>query len=122
MYHLTIRLQVRIKSEHAVGHLKGRFQSLRGLRQQIKNEVDHLRAVEWIRACIVIHTLIHEIELGNEDMDWQEETIEEGLSADNDTASSDSSIQIGGPQRQRESAGQRKRRKVKECLFASGLV
>ncbi|KAF7291261.1 DDE Tnp4 domain-containing protein [Mycena indigotica] len=32
---------VRIRSEHAVGYLKGRWQSLRGLRQQIKNAVDH---------------------------------------------------------------------------------
>ena len=50
-----------------MGYLKGCFQSLKGLQQQIKNQTDHLRAVEWIRACIVIHTLIHEIEYGNED-------------------------------------------------------
>ncbi|GLB38048.1 putative DDE superfamily endonuclease [Lyophyllum shimeji] len=37
---------VRIKSEHAVGYLKGRFQSLKGLRQQIKDERDHRRALE----------------------------------------------------------------------------
>ncbi|KDQ49003.1 hypothetical protein JAAARDRAFT_102470, partial [Jaapia argillacea MUCL 33604] len=50
--------RVRVKSEHAVGYLKGRFSSLKGLRQQIKDETDHLRAVEWVRTCIVIHSLI----------------------------------------------------------------
>ncbi|KAF8579124.1 hypothetical protein K439DRAFT_1360336 [Ramaria rubella] len=49
---------VHIQSEHAVGYLKGRFSSLKGLWQQIDDEVDHRRAVEWICACIVIHTLI----------------------------------------------------------------
>ncbi|KAF8577493.1 hypothetical protein K439DRAFT_1282785, partial [Ramaria rubella] len=43
---------------HAVGYLKGRFSSLNGLRQQIDDEVDHHQALEWIHACIVIHTLI----------------------------------------------------------------
>jgi hypothetical protein len=69
---------VRIKSEHAVGYLKGRFQSLKGLRQQIKDETDHLRAIELIRTCIVIHTLVHDIEHREEDSDWEEDAIADG--------------------------------------------
>jgi hypothetical protein len=110
---------VRIKSEHAVGHLKGRFQSLKGLRQQIKNETDHLRAIEWIRACIVLHTMIHEIEEGSGESDWEEEMIIAGLSTDESNSSSSDGF---AAERRRESTGQRKRRKVKEFLFASGIV
>jgi len=101
-----------------VGYLKGRFQSLKGLRQQIKNETDHLRAVEWIRACIVIHTFIHETEFGNEDADWEEEIVAAGLSSDESSSSDDNRV---AAEVRRESAGQRKRRKVKENLFRSDI-
>ncbi|KAF8240937.1 hypothetical protein L208DRAFT_1035953, partial [Tricholoma matsutake] len=53
---------VHIQSEHAVGFLKGCFQSLKGLHQQIKNPQDHHHALAWVCACIVIHTIIQEIE------------------------------------------------------------
>ncbi|PPQ83037.1 hypothetical protein CVT25_005279 [Psilocybe cyanescens] len=110
---------VRIKSEHAVGYLKGCFQSLKGLRQQIKNETDHLRAVEWIRTCIIIHTLIHGIEHHNEDMDPEEDIIAEGLSSGSSSSGSDDD-RVPADIR-RETAGQRKHRKVKENLFQSQL-
>ena len=102
-----------------MGYLKGRFQSLKGLRQQIKNQTDHLHAVEWIRACIVIHTLIHEIEYGNEDADWEEEIVAAGLSSD-ESSSSDDDHHVAAEVR-RESAGQQKRRRVKENLFRSDI-
>lgn len=103
-----------------MGFVKGRFPSLKGLRQQIKNKTDHLRAVEWVRACLVIHTLIFDIESDMErDSNWEEALIQEGLSSD----SSDSSDSDGVPREiQRENAGQRKRRKVKEALYASGVT
>lgn len=113
---------VRIRSEHAVGLFKGRFQSLRGLRQQIKNDQDHCRALEWIRTCIVLHNLTLEIEHGSvvEESDWEEELIANGQ--DSEAASnSDSDIaanrRVSEHDARRESAGQRKRRKVKEALF-----
>ncbi|GAW01816.1 DDE family endonuclease [Lentinula edodes] len=68
---------VRIRSEHAVDHLKGRLQSLRGLRQQILDEQSHRRALEWVRTCLVIHTLIHIIEEGDVDSEWEEELIQQ---------------------------------------------
>ncbi|KAJ7748991.1 hypothetical protein B0H16DRAFT_1223401, partial [Mycena metata] len=50
--------QVRVKSEHAMGYIKGRFASLRGLRQQIDDSNDHECALAWVKVCIIIHTLV----------------------------------------------------------------
>lgn len=115
-----------MKSEHAVGYLKGRFSSLKDLRQQIKNPTDHLRAVEWIRTCIVIHTLIHDIERGLEhDSDWEEELIDEGnrpLPGQQEDESGNNEPVGRTSDGRRETAGQRPRRKVREWLFASDLV
>ncbi|KJA13254.1 hypothetical protein HYPSUDRAFT_115878, partial [Hypholoma sublateritium FD-334 SS-4] len=58
-YHL---LQVRVKSEHAMGYIKGWFCSLQGLRQQIDTAQDHQCAIAWIKTCIVLHTLVFFIE------------------------------------------------------------
>jgi hypothetical protein len=105
--------------EHVVGFLKGRFQSLKGLCQQIKNPQDHHCALAWVHACIVIHTLIQDIETDDFDEEWNEELIDDGLSSDDSSSSDDDRV---AAQISRESQGQRKRRKVKEDLFASGIV
>jgi hypothetical protein len=89
------------------------------LRQQIKNAQDHERALAWIRTCIVIHTMIHEIETEDFDEEWNEELILDGLSSD-ELSSLDGDCVAA--QIHRESQGQHKRRKVKEDLFTSGLV
>ncbi len=47
---------VRIRSEHAIGFLKGRFQSLKGLRVNIKDEASHKFATYWVVACIGLHS------------------------------------------------------------------
>jgi hypothetical protein len=48
--------KVRIRSEHAIGYLKGTWQSLRGLRIRLDNE-DHIHyATLWIITCIHLHT------------------------------------------------------------------
>ncbi|KAF8057056.1 hypothetical protein FPV67DRAFT_1456587 [Lyophyllum atratum] len=39
---------VRIRSEHAIGFLKGRFQSLKGLQINIKSEATHKFATYWV--------------------------------------------------------------------------
>ncbi|KJA12826.1 hypothetical protein HYPSUDRAFT_96761, partial [Hypholoma sublateritium FD-334 SS-4] len=46
---------VRIRSEHTIGFLKGRFQSLKGLRINIKDEASHKFATYWVVACIGLH-------------------------------------------------------------------
>ena len=63
--------------------------------------------------------MIHEIETEDFDEEWNEELILDGLSSD-ELSSSDADRVAA--QIRRESQGQRKRWKVKEDLFASGLV
>jgi hypothetical protein len=56
---------VRVAAEHAIGQLKGRFGSLRGLRVWICDKKSHEKAIRWVEACFVLHNLL----LGlNEDM------------------------------------------------------
>jgi hypothetical protein len=109
--------QVRVKSEHAMGYLKGRFSSLRGLRQQIKDTKDHKRALAWVKTCIIIHTLISFVEEGDEDNDFIDELVREGTDGPDDA--------IGQAQdrdqsdAQRETQGQRKRTELKTKLVES---
>ncbi|KAJ8581511.1 hypothetical protein M405DRAFT_715108, partial [Rhizopogon salebrosus TDB-379] len=58
-YHLS---KVRVRSEHAFGSLKGRFQSLRELRVQIQSEKDLKFANSWTRCCLILHNMIIDIE------------------------------------------------------------
>lgn len=53
---------VRVRSEHAIGLLKGRFQSLRELRIQIGSHKLHRWAILWVRCCVIIHNLIIQFE------------------------------------------------------------
>ncbi|KIO22285.1 hypothetical protein M407DRAFT_43965, partial [Tulasnella calospora MUT 4182] len=50
--------QLRIRSEHCMGALKGHWQSLRGLRIVINRKRDHDTACNWIRMCIILHNLL----------------------------------------------------------------
>lgn len=80
---------------------------------------DHERALAWIRTCIIIHTMIHEIETEDFDKEWDDELILDGLSSDELSTSDEDRV---AAQTRRESQGQRKRRKLKADLFTSGLV
>ncbi len=119
--HLLTDRQVRVKSEHAMGYIKGRFCSLRGLRQQIDSPQDHQRAIAWIKACIVLHTLIFFIEHGHEDLDYIERLVERG----NRRTGEDSSLVTDEIEAEavRETRGQRKREELKahilECVDES---
>lgn len=100
-----------------MGYIKGRFSSLRGLRQQIDDAVDHARALAWIKSCIVLHTLIFFIENGDEDPEFVQELIDEGsehihLAPENELVAE--SI--------RETRGQRMREKLKTDLFNSEFI
>jgi hypothetical protein len=46
---------LRIWSEHAIGFLKGQFQSLKSLRINITDQASHQFATYWIVACIALH-------------------------------------------------------------------
>ena len=55
---------LRIRSEHAIGFLKGRFQSLKNLWLHIKDQISHIIGTYWVAACIGIHAFAirHEAE------------------------------------------------------------
>lgn len=55
---------LRIRSEHCLGALKGRFQCLRGLRVEISNNEQHVKACRWITIAIILHNLIIDVEGG----------------------------------------------------------
>lgn len=81
---------VRIRSEHAIGFLKGRFQSLKGLRVNIKNEQRHKFATYWVAACIGVHSFAMQCEDderndGNEDAAIADPFICEGLSSSDES-------------------------------------
>jgi len=44
--------------EHAFAALKGRFQSLQDLRQNINSADDLQAAVHWIQYCLILHNMI----------------------------------------------------------------
>jgi hypothetical protein len=53
---------LRIRSEHCMGALKGRFQCLRGLQVEINSKCDHDMACRWITNSIILHNLIIDVE------------------------------------------------------------
>jgi hypothetical protein len=65
---------LRIRSEHAIGFLKGRFQSLKRLRIKIKDEKSHKFATYWIAACVAAHSFAMQCE--------EEEKLEDGDAGD----------------------------------------
>jgi hypothetical protein len=48
--------RVRIRSEHAIGFLKGRFHSLKNLHLKIRDKKSHILATFWVAACIAVHS------------------------------------------------------------------
>ena len=99
-----------------MGYIKGCFCSLRGLRQQIDDSVDHERALAWVKTCIIIHTLISIIEHGTEDEEFVEELIQLGHQ---DVVRTHG---MAGLDAVHESQGQQKRNELKHKLFESGVV
>jgi hypothetical protein len=63
--------------------------------------------------------MVHEIETEEFNKEWIEELILDGLSSDELSSSDEDRV---AAQIRRESQGQRKRRKIKQDLFASGIV
>jgi hypothetical protein len=53
---------LRVRSEHCMGALKGRFQCLRGLRLSIDSKREHNMACKWITIAIILHNLIIDVE------------------------------------------------------------
>ncbi|KZT39960.1 hypothetical protein SISSUDRAFT_984079, partial [Sistotremastrum suecicum HHB10207 ss-3] len=68
---------IRVRSEHCMGALKGRFQSLRGLRVLINRKRDHVFATRWIEMCMILHNLVVDVE-GDEWAQWFIEQVPAG--------------------------------------------
>ncbi|KNE95046.1 hypothetical protein PSTG_11639 [Puccinia striiformis f. sp. tritici PST-78] len=56
-HHLS---SIRVRNEHCIGILKGRFQSLRGLRKDLSSAGTMEKITHWILACIVLHNFLLE--------------------------------------------------------------
>jgi hypothetical protein len=116
-----VQLQVRIRSEHALGYLKGRFQSLRQLHQNIDSEREWLLALTWIRVCIIIHSLAFEVEhIVEDDTFW--EWVHQGVGTDGAEPLEpvhDAFVPVDLARLACESAGHLKRRQVQHALFTS---
>jgi hypothetical protein len=76
---------LRIRSEHAIGFLKGRFHSLKGLRVRILDERSHKFATYWVAACIGLHAFAMQCEdeedSQSDDLEEMDAFIAEGLSS-----------------------------------------
>lgn len=66
--------KVSIRSEHAIGYLKRRFQLLKELRIRINNAQDISYASCWIQACIVLHAFALDMELETDEA-WLEDGV-----------------------------------------------
>lgn len=53
----------RVRNEHCIGILKGRWGSLQQLRHQIRNQREMVRLCKWTVACFVLHNML--VQLGD---------------------------------------------------------
>ncbi|KAA1097917.1 hypothetical protein PGT21_023889 [Puccinia graminis f. sp. tritici] len=49
---------LRVCNEHCIGLLKGRFQSLRGLRKDLNSAGTMEKITHWISACVILHNFL----------------------------------------------------------------
>lgn len=83
--------RLRVRSEHCIGELKGRFQSLRGLRVSINSYEDHVHALRWITVAIILHNLIIDVKARlNGIVAVEEVAVEEHQVREYDNASGES--------------------------------
>jgi len=102
---------VRVKSDHCIGMLKGRFPSLRGLQVQLLSNHDHMQVNLWVRACAVLHNLLLEDYYDPNWTDVNDLTEEEPYQATGN---------IGAPPStpNEEAFAKEKRQKIKEMVLA----
>jgi DDE superfamily endonuclease len=117
--------KLRIRSEHAIGFLKGRFHSLKNLRVNIRDKDSHILATYWVAACIGLHSFAmqcedKERELDSDNSGSEDPFVAEGLSF----SSSDSDVDLAQPQPLRARArtarlraGKAQREKLKAKLL-----
>ncbi|KAJ3564072.1 hypothetical protein NP233_g8537 [Leucocoprinus birnbaumii] len=114
---------IRIRSEHAIGFLKGRFQSLKDLRILIRNAETHKLATYWVLACVAVHSFAMEIEAeerGLSSADENDPFIVEGLSSDPNSDDDERGLRSGQRRKdgsQRTQAARARRESLKAKLF-----
>ena len=113
---------VRIRSEHAIGYLKGRFQSLKGLHVKIRDETTHCIATYWVVACIVLHAfamLCEAEEQEMEEVDYDAVSLDpfiaEGLSSSSESDENTSQLPQG--RNHRLKTARRFREQLKNALL-----
>jgi len=115
--------KIRIRVEHTIGLLKGRFQSLKEIRVQLINTKRHLIIIMWARVCIILHNLIIRIECDNFDETWRESLVQAGLDhhgANSDVDEEDEPRDMLEQARRRlETPGQRFRNELMNDLLDS---
>ncbi|KAF5346002.1 hypothetical protein D9758_013848 [Tetrapyrgos nigripes] len=121
---------IRIRSEHAIGFLKGRFSSLKDLRISITDESSHKLATYWGLGCVVTHNfaMTCEAEERYAEGDYSEDPImrdpflAEGIEHDESENPLGEGVaecvrESWTERRQRLSKGRQKREDLKDALF-----
>jgi DDE superfamily endonuclease len=54
----TLLAKPRVKSEHCIGILKGRFPFLRSIRLKIANKEDMERVIKYVRGTVILHSFL----------------------------------------------------------------
>ncbi|KAI7946204.1 hypothetical protein MJO29_010731 [Puccinia striiformis f. sp. tritici] len=91
--------------EQCIGGLKGRFQSLKGLRLRINGHKDQIRVNAWIMACAVLHNFLN----NGDDFDFDDL----GDESVNITGNNSSDDPEDGPTERASEAGREFREKIK---------
>jgi hypothetical protein len=112
---------VRIRSEHAIGFLKGCFQSLKELRIAIRDEASHKFATYWILAAIAVHCFALTVEAeerGASNADEADPFIAEGIAL-NASAQREQELLHQHPHDRRRGlvAAKARREQLKHLLF-----
>jgi hypothetical protein len=73
--------RIRVGSEHAIGYLKGRFQSLNELRISVRSKNDMDILAIWVHVCITLHAFamdFEEIDIISDEFLFLENNVQDG--------------------------------------------
>jgi hypothetical protein len=124
-----------IRSEHAIGFLKGHFHSLKNLCVSISDKKSHILTTYWVAACIGIHSFAMQCKEEERQLDASESAsdlfasedpfVAEGLSSSSDSEVNTMTVTTSIPPRAGPTthlqAGKAHREKLKEQLFCAKM-
>lgn len=112
---------IRIRSEHAIGFLKGRCQSLKSVRVNIVDERTHKFATYWVLACATVHTFAMKCEAEEKSSD--EDPADDPFVAEgHDYASSSESDMRGFAHQMQQGARSLEAAKAKRTQLKNALL